>query len=104
MRAADGQNADGAEEGGGHLVRDGLREGAEDEVDDAPDRLEIGADRRRIGGGEHAVVRHREAERPERAAVDRHVREDVLQRDVAGRIGGVARDVERPAGAGRRCR
>jgi hypothetical protein len=78
MDAAHRARPDGAEERRRRLVGNRLRQRPEDEVEDAPDRLEIGTHGRRVLGREDRAFRHREGQRPERAAVDRHVGEDVL--------------------------
>ena len=97
MDSADRRRARRAEEGRRHTIRDRLRKSAEGQIQDAPHRLEIGADRRRISRRQHRTLRNCEVYRPEGAAVDRHVGKYVLERDVAGRERGVARDVERSA-------
>ena len=83
-----------------NFVGNRLRQRTEDKIDDARDGFQVGADRGRILSREHAALGHGEPERPERAAVDRHVGVDVLQRHRARRQSCVAGDIEGPAGLG----
>ena len=85
-------------------LRRGLGERAEDHVDHAQDGLGVAADRARRRDAEQRRVGNDEFDRREAAGIGRHVGEQVLQRDVAARDRGRARDVERPVAGRRRAR
>ena len=83
-------------------LRRSLGEGAENDVDDAKNGLSIAADRAGRRDGEQGRVGDDEFDRREAAGVGRHVDEQVLERDVAARDRGRARDIERAIARRRR--
>ena len=98
VAAAHCHHAGCPERGRGHLLGDGLAEGAEHHVEHTADDLEVAADGRRVAGVDERVLGDGEAHRPEGAAVDGHVGVDVLQGDIARRDRRVARQVGRAGG------